>query len=60
AGGSGWFASRRECADAFIGYAATYEPISANVEKYARLFKLYQQVYAATRSLNEGLQEFRG
>ncbi|MGZ7443951.1 xylulokinase [Paenibacillus sp. TH7-28] len=58
--GSGWFASLKECADAFIGYAATYEPIVANVEKYARLFKLYQQVYAATRSLNEGLQEFRG
>ncbi|MEK5161850.1 xylulokinase [Paenibacillus sp. FSL R5-0527] len=58
--GSGWFASLKECADAFIGYAATYEPIPANVEKYARLFKLYQQVYAATRSLNEGLQEFRG
>ncbi|MCM3701735.1 xylulokinase [Paenibacillus macerans] len=58
--GSGWFASLKECADAFIGYAATYEPITANVEKYACLFKLYQQVYAATRSLNEGLQEFRG
>lgn len=58
--GSGWFGSLKECADAFIGYAKTYEPIPANVEKYARLFKLYQQVYAATRSLNEGLQEFRG
>lgn len=58
--GSGWFVSLKECADAFIGYATTYEPIAANVEKYARLFKLYQQVYAATRSLNEGLQEFRG
>jgi xylulokinase len=57
--GSGWFGSLKECADAFIGYAKTYEPIPANVEKYARLFKLYQQVYAATRSLNEGLQEFR-
>lgn len=57
--GSGWFGSLKECADAFIGYAATYEPIGANVDKYARLFKLYQQVYAATRALNEGLQEFR-
>ncbi|WP_018751680.1 xylulokinase [Paenibacillus sanguinis] len=57
--GSGWFSSLKECADAFIGYASTYEPIPANVERYTRLFKLYQQVYAATRSLNEGLQEFR-
>ncbi|MFD1175543.1 xylulokinase [Paenibacillus puldeungensis] len=58
--GSGWFGSLKECADQFIGYGATYEPIPENVEKYARLFKLYQQVYEATRSLNEGLQEFRG
>lgn len=58
--GSGWFGSLKECADTFIGYGKTYEPIPANVEKYARLFKLYQQVYSATRSLNEGLQEFRG
>lgn len=58
--GSGWFASLKDCADQFIGYAQTYEPVPANVEAYSRLFKLYQQVYAATRSLNEGLQEFRG
>lgn len=58
--GSGWFASLKDCADTFIGYAQTYEPIPSNVETYSRLFKLYQQVYAATASLNEGLQEFRG
>ncbi|MGG4552517.1 xylulokinase [Paenibacillus humicus] len=57
--GSGWFDSLKDCADQFIGYRATYEPNAANVEKYERLFKLYQQVYSATRSLNEGLQEFR-
>ncbi|MNI75045.1 Xylulose kinase [compost metagenome] len=58
--GCGWFGSLKECADKFIGYGKTYEPIPANVETYGRLFKLYQQVYSATRSLNEGLQEFRG
>lgn len=58
--GCGWFSSLKECADQFIGYGATYEPIPEHVEKYRRLFKLYQQVYSATRELNEGLQEFRG
>ncbi|MNO14450.1 Xylulose kinase [compost metagenome] len=58
--GSGWFSSLKDCAEQFIDYVATYEPIPANVEVYNRLFKLYQQVYSATRALNEGLQEFRG
>jgi len=58
--GSGWFSSLKECADKFIGYGKTYEPIPANVAAYTRLFKLYQQVYSATRELNQGLQEFRG
>ncbi|GAA0406420.1 xylulokinase [Paenibacillus motobuensis] len=58
--GSGWFDSLKECADKFIGYGKTFEPIPANVDTYARLFKLYQQVYSATRELNQGLQEFRG
>lgn len=58
--GSGWFASLKDCAAQFIDYVTTYEPIPANVEVYSRLFKLYQQVYAATQSLNEGLKEFRG
>ncbi|MNW62145.1 Xylulose kinase [compost metagenome] len=58
--GSGWFSSLKDCAEQFIDYVATYEPIPANVEVYSRLFKLYQQVYSATRALNEGLQEFRG
>ncbi|MBA9083679.1 xylulokinase [Fontibacillus solani] len=58
--GSGWFSSLKDCAEQFIDYVATYEPIPANVETYSRLFKLYQQVYSATRVLNEGLQQFRG
>jgi len=58
--GSGWFNSLKECADKFIGYGKTYEPNPTNVATYARLFKLYQQVYSATRELNQGLQEFRG
>ncbi|NWL86275.1 xylulokinase [Paenibacillus sp. 79R4] len=58
--GSGWFDSLKECADQFSGYGKIYEPIPANVDTYARLFKLYQQVYSATRELNQGLQEFRG
>lgn len=57
--GCGWFDSLEACADQFIEYGATYEPNADNVATYAKLFKLYQQVYTQTRELNEGLQEFR-
>lgn len=58
--GCGWFVSLSECADLFIGYGQQYDPQPEQVTRYNRLFGLYQQVYQATRSLNEGLQEFRG
>lgn len=58
--GCGWFASLSECADLFIGYGQQFEPQPDQVMRYNRLFGLYQQVYQSTRSLNEGLQEFRG
>ncbi|MFC4776195.1 xylulokinase [Paenibacillus sp. GCM10023252] len=58
--GSGWFGSLEECANKFVKHAAVYEPIEANVRAYEGLFRLYQQVYAQTRSLNEGLAAYRG
>ncbi|MCR2820938.1 xylulokinase [Lederbergia panacisoli] len=57
--GSGWFSSLKECADQFVQVSETYTPKVENVEVYKKLFKLYQDVYKSTKTLNEGLQEFR-
>jgi xylulokinase len=57
--GCGWFTSLKECADKFIQTSKTYEPIKENVEKYKKLFVIYQQVYTQTKELNDQLKEFR-
>lgn len=57
--GCGWYDSLKDCAAQFITLDKSYEPIPENVAKYEGLFELYQQVYAATRGLNEGLEKFR-
>ncbi|GAE91977.1 xylulose kinase [Gracilibacillus boraciitolerans JCM 21714] len=57
--GSGWFSSLKECADAFLEDAETYQPISSNVIKYQELFHLYKNVYKHTRELNHDLMKFR-
>ncbi|WP_163537959.1 xylulokinase [Gracilibacillus sp. YIM 98692] len=57
--GSGWYASLKEGADTILEDAETYEPIPENVEKYQNLFRLYQEVYHQTESINQGLMAFR-
>ena len=57
--GCGWFTSLKECADQFIDIAETYQPIDENVTKYKQLFTVYQQIYHATKKLNEDLMAFR-
>ncbi|SHM99066.1 xylulokinase [Gracilibacillus kekensis] len=57
--GSGWFSSLKDCADTFLEDAETYQPISANVEKYQQLFNLYKNVYTQTKELNHDLMKFR-
>ncbi|GAA3407905.1 xylulokinase [Paenibacillus hodogayensis] len=57
--GSGWFASLRECAETFVRRSRTYRPRPEEAERYAGLFRIYEQVYANTRHLNEALAEFR-
>jgi len=57
--GCGWFHSLKECAEVFIQTAKTYHPIPENVETYKKLFSIYQQVYAQTKTMNEQLREFR-
>ncbi|WP_274652930.1 xylulokinase [Paenibacillus humicola] len=58
--GCGWFDSLEACADKFVKRASVYKPQPAAVETYAGLFRIYQQVYAQTRGMNEALKAYRG
>ncbi|WP_280769661.1 xylulokinase [Salipaludibacillus daqingensis] len=57
--GLGWYDSLKSCADDFVSESSVYEPIRENVERYAKLFKLYQKVYGATKELSGELAEYR-
>lgn len=57
--GAGWFDSLEACADKFVKHADRYEPRPEAVKAYEGIFQAYQQVYAATRSLNEALAPYR-
>ncbi|WP_175638736.1 xylulokinase [Metabacillus schmidteae] len=57
--GAGWADSLKGIADTFIQPEKTFDPIPENVEKYKQLFNLYKDVYNQTKSLNEGLRDFR-
>jgi len=59
AAGCGWFPSLDACADVFVKRAKTYRPIPENAAEYAKLFRIYQQVYGKTKELNEALSAFR-
>ncbi|WP_308638313.1 xylulokinase [Paenibacillus silvisoli] len=57
--GCGWFESLEACAELFVKRASVYRPDPAAVDAYAGLFRIYQEVYQQTRSLNAGLQAYR-
>ncbi|WP_123043360.1 xylulokinase [Cohnella candidum] len=57
--GCGWFRSLDDCATAFVKRSRSYRPNAANAERYASLFRVYQDVYAQTRGLNQALSSFR-
>ncbi|WP_219835652.1 xylulokinase [Paenibacillus sp. R14(2021)] len=57
--GCGWFESLTACAELFVKRGSVYKPNPAAVDAYSGLFRIYQEVYAATRALNEGLQGYR-
>lgn len=57
--GCGWFDSLKTCAEQFLKEAKIYYPIEKNVKKYKSLYKLYQEVYIATKSLNQNLIQMR-
>ena len=57
--GVGWFESLEACASQFVKHAQSYEPNPEAVEVYSKIFRVYQQVYAQTKNINEQLVEFR-
>jgi len=57
--GCGWFDSLEQCAAKFIRYEKTIKPNPDNVNTYAKLFEVYKQVYAQTKTLNDQLVPFR-
>ena len=58
--GCGWFESLEACADQFVKHADSYEPNPEAVATYESLFRVYQQVYAQTKAMNDQLVAFRG
>lgn len=58
--GCGWYDSLEACAERFVKHADSYKPIPEAVKQYEAIFRVYQQVYAATRGLNEAIAPFRG
>ncbi|PAE06055.1 xylulokinase [Terribacillus saccharophilus] len=54
-----WFATLEECAEVFIERMKEFKPKEANVQKYQKLFSIYQQVYSKTKSLNLELKAYR-
>ncbi|OZU88308.1 xylulokinase [Virgibacillus indicus] len=57
--GCGWFDTLADCADAFLEVTREFHPNRENVERYRKLFGVYQDVYGRTKELNEKLAEFR-
>ncbi|WP_419960751.1 xylulokinase [Psychrobacillus sp. BM2] len=57
--GCEWFDSLRDCAEEFLKEDKQFTPIKTNVDKYKKLFAIYQQVYNQTKDLNKELLELR-
>lgn len=57
--GVNWFNNLTECADEFVKKGKIYWPEPENVEKYAKLYKIYSQVYGQTKKMNHELIDFR-
>ena len=57
--GCGWFNSLKDCADEYLKIGKEFTPIKEHVEKYKKLFPIYQKVYMQTKDLNRELLNFR-
>jgi len=57
--GCKWFDSYEDCIAQFIGYEKEFTPNPDAVATYEKAYKIYAQVYANTKSMNEQLVELR-
>jgi len=57
--GCGWFDSLKECATEFLKEDQEFVPNQVNVDKYQRLFAIYQEIYGQTKAMNEKLSALR-
>jgi xylulokinase len=57
--GCGWFQDLEACAATFVKRAGSYQPDPDAVRDYARLFRIYKQIYGQTKDLNQALTSFR-
>lgn len=57
--GCGWFDSLQACAKVFIRPAKRWEPNEETAARYDAVFAVYQDVYEATKGLNDRLTAFR-
>ncbi|SFB00590.1 xylulokinase [Lentibacillus halodurans] len=57
--GCGWFDSLQDCANAYLKEDKSFIPNRDSVDKYKKLFGLYQDVYGQTKELNERLAVYR-
>ncbi|MGZ9585230.1 xylulokinase [Paenibacillus marinisediminis] len=57
--GCGWFDSLQACSETFLKPAKRWTPNEETASRYDALFAVYQDVYEATRALNERLVPFR-
>lgn len=54
--GCGWFESPEACREMFVHYKeGEIAPIAKNVERYLQLYKIYCEVYPATKELSRAL-----
>ncbi|QFF97605.1 xylulokinase [Psychrobacillus glaciei] len=57
--GCGWFDSLKDCANEFLKEDRQFQPNKSNVQKYKKLFSIYQDVYTQTKDMNKKLLDFR-
>jgi len=57
--GCSWFDSLTDCAKEFLKEDKRFHPNKTNVEKYKKLFAIYQDIYDQTKDMNRKLLEFR-
>jgi len=57
--GCGWFETLEECCDAFVSYKDEYVPRTDYVEKYQKIYQIYQKVYGSTKEISNHLLSVR-